>query len=249
MEDFFRIGRKIPRFTRFSMQARQPDTLLYGEAGHGLLISLACSSVLSSPFEHITKVLVQGSSLLLSILRGKTRCMGFEEGKGTLEGRNRFGIRVNMAGNLADAMVVGNGLYRQACMLIMGGDLPADGIQVCLSPRRGARVDLFEGFGHPTMQEALMRGTQGNIGLLSELVVAEVVGLSRSCALHAHHASLPELIQPLHHGILTLPAGPCKHGERELASDDRRHVCKFMRQRGELGEPCSKDGLNCWREG
>ena len=70
-----------------------------------------------------------------------------------------------------------------------------------------------------------MRGTQGMIGQLSELVVAKVIGFSSSRALFTNHAPLPEFIQTVHHCILTLSTGSCKHGERKLAPDDRRHVC------------------------
>src|SRR5437588_5234374 len=105
--------------------------------------------------------------------------MSFEEGNCALECRYRFCIRVDMACDLASALVVGNGPQRQTCMLKMGRDLSADRIQIYLSPRRGVCIDLYESLSHTTMQEALVCGTQGSIGELSELVVAKVIGLSR----------------------------------------------------------------------
>src|SRR5436853_5013995 len=108
--------------------------------------------------------------------------MSFEEGNCALECRYRLCIRVGMACDLASVLVVGNGPQRQTCMLIMGGELSADRIQIYLSPRRGVCIDLYESFSHTTMQEALVRGTHGSIGQLSELVVAEIIGLSRSRA-------------------------------------------------------------------
>src|SRR5438045_4126879 len=117
--------------------------------------------------------------------------MSFEEGNCALECRYRFCIRVDMACDLASALVVGNGPQRQTCMLIMGGELSADSIQIYLSPRRVVCIDLYESLSHTTMQEALVCGAQGSIGQLSELVVAKVIGLSRSRALYTHHAPLP----------------------------------------------------------
>src|SRR6266480_6743818 len=174
--------------------------------------------------------------------------MSFEEGNSALECRYRFCIRVDMACNLASVLVVGNGPYRQTCMLIMGCDLSADRIQIYLSPRRVVCIDLYESFSHTTMEEALVCGTQGSISQLSEFVVAKVIGLSRSRALYTHHAPLPEFIQPSHHCIFTFSTGSRKHGESELAPDDRRHVCEFAGKRGELREPCSKHGLYGWRK-
>src|SRR6266568_524974 len=174
--------------------------------------------------------------------------MSFEEGNCALECRNRFCIRVDMACDLASALVVGNGPYRKTCMLIMGRDLSADRIQIYLPPRQVVCIDLYESLSHTTMQEALVCGTQGSIGQLSELIVAKVIGLSRSRALHTHHAPLPEFIQPSHHCIFTFSTGPCKHGERKLAPDDRRHVCEFAGKWRELRKPCSKHGLYGWRK-
>src|SRR5207237_2066195 len=102
----------------------------------------------------------------------------------SLKSCNGISIRIDPHRSLASTSVIGNGSPWKARVLIMCRNLSAGGIQVSC-------IHLLERLCDTSMEEALVRGTQGSTGQLSELVVAKVIGLSRSRALFSHYAPLP----------------------------------------------------------
>src|SRR3989442_1225536 len=105
--------------------------------------------------------------LPLFILLRVSRRTNFKECGCSLKCCNGFSIRVDAPGDLASALIIGDSLPWKTRTLIVDSNLSTDDIQVF-------RVHLLERLCDATMQEAPVRGTQGIIGLLSELIVAKV---------------------------------------------------------------------------
>ncbi len=170
-----------------------------------------------------------------------SRHTGIKERCCSLKSFNGFSVRVDTQSDFAGAPVVGDSPPWKTRALIVGGNLSADRVQVSC-------IDGLERLCDTTVEEVPVRRTQGSVSLLSELIVAKVVGLSCSPVLFTHNAPLPQFIQRLYHRIFALLAGSRKHDERKLTPDDCSHVCHLMGQWGELREPCREHGLHRWRK-
>jgi hypothetical protein len=116
-----------------------------------------------------------------------SRHTGIKERCCSLKSFNGFSVRVDAQSDFAGAPVVGDSPPWKTRALIVGGNLSADRVQVSC-------IYGLERLCDTTVEEVPVRRTQGSVSLLSELIVAKVVGLSRSPVLFTHNAPLPQFI-------------------------------------------------------
>src|SRR5947209_8048353 len=165
--------------------SRNRKRLLLGDRGQAVLIDLSRFLLPPRYCKDIPQRCIDRNRILPPLLPlHVSRPAGLKQCCCSLKSCNGISIRIDPHRSLAGSSVIGNGSPWQARVLTMCRNLSADGIQVSC-------IHLLERLRYTSMEEALVRGTQGSTGQLSELVVAKVVGLSRSHALFSHYAPLP----------------------------------------------------------
>src|SRR5260370_1157103 len=122
---------------------------------------------------------------LLPLLR-VSRHTGIKERCCSLKSFNGFSVRVDAQSDFAGAPVVGDSPPWKTRALIVGGNLSADRVQVSC-------ICGLERLCDTTVEEVPVRRTQGSVSLLSELIVAKVVGTGTSSTVVSQRRSRPHM--------------------------------------------------------
>src|SRR5258708_22098864 len=129
---------------------------------------------------------------------------GFKQRCRSLESCNGISIRIDPQSSLADPLIIEDGALWKSCLLIVGGNLVTDNIQVRC-------IHYFKRLRDMAVKQTSICRTQRSRGQLSKLIVAKIIGLSRSRALFTYDTPLPQFIQSSHHDIFTLPTCSYQH--------------------------------------